>query len=75
MSLAKIYDYRFASTHAYIGERYISSHRYEGIRFPSSKETGAINLMIWIDKIETPSFVEVHDPSGRLWQRIPADKT
>lgn len=46
-------------------------HRYQGIRFPSSKETEAINLMIWTDKIKTPSFVEVHDPTGRLWQRIP----
>jgi RES domain-containing protein len=51
------------------------SGRYQGIRFPSSKETGAINLMIWMDKIKTPSFVEVHDPSGRLWQRVPGDKT
>jgi len=51
------------------------SGRYQAIRFPSSKETGAINLMIWMDKIEPPSFVEVHDPSGRLWQRLPEDNT
>lgn len=43
----------------------------QGIRFPSNQDTAGVNLVIWPRKIKSPCYVEVEDPSGTLWQRIP----
>jgi len=45
--------------------------RLQGILFPSKQDARGINLIVWTRKVRSPSFVEVQDPSGILWQRIP----
>ena len=48
--------------------------RLQGILFPSHQDASETNLIIWTRKVRSPSFVEVEDPSGMLWQRIPSGR-
>jgi len=43
----------------------------QGIRFPSNQDAAGVNLVIWTRKLKSPCYVEVDDPSGTLWQRVP----
>lgn len=47
------------------------SNLFEGLKFNSVHKPGAINLLVWPKKLKPPYFVEVNDPSRRLYQRIP----
>ncbi len=47
------------------------SNLFEAIRFNSVQKAGGTNLMVWTKKLKRPYFVEVNDPSRRLYQRIP----
>jgi RES domain-containing protein len=48
-----------------------STNRFQAIRFKSVQKPGAVNCMIWPKRLTSPAFIEVHDPSHRLYQRIP----
>jgi len=52
-----------------------SLDRFQAIKFPSALRAGTVNLMVWPKKLSHPYFIEVHDPSHRLYQRIPAPST
>ncbi len=58
-----------------LGDAAFHSGLFQAIRYPSSidrdRERKEENLMIWIDKITAPSFVEIQDPTGMFAQRIP----
>ncbi len=43
----------------------------QGIRFPSNQDAAGVNLVIWSRKLKSPCYIEVDDPSGMLWQRVP----
>jgi RES domain-containing protein len=43
----------------------------QAIRFPSNQDATGVNLVIWTRKIKSPCYIEVDDPSGTLWQRVP----
>lgn len=47
------------------------SNLFEGLKFNSVQKPGAVNLLVWPKKLKAPFFVEVNDPSRRLYQRIP----
>lgn len=47
--------------------------RLQGIRFPSSQDASGVNLIIWTRKLKSPCYIEVDDPSGTLWQRVPKE--
>ncbi|MDP3509025.1 MAG: RES family NAD+ phosphorylase [Candidatus Melainabacteria bacterium] len=47
------------------------SNRFDGLKFNSVQKPGAVNLLVWPKKLKPPYFVEVNDPSRRLYQRIP----
>jgi len=51
-----------------------ASHRFQGIRFDSKENPGGKNLIIWTNKVRTPSYVEVYDSSKKLAARIPKAK-
>ena len=46
-------------------------NRFEAIRFQSMQRKGGVNVMVWPKKLRNPYCIEVHDPSHRLYQRIP----
>ena len=47
------------------------SNYFQAIRFPSTIQNEEANLIIWTDKLISPSYVQVNDPSGRFAQRLP----
>ena len=53
-----------------------NSGRIAGIRYGSAKHRGKKNLVVFPDRLEsaTGDFLEVHDPSGHLTQRIGANR-
>ncbi len=60
-----------AYTHKLGGAIY-DSERFEGIRYPSEKVRNpqAYNLAVFPARLKKGSFLELHDPSGTLTQRI-----
>jgi len=54
-----------------LGKAVFNNNRYSAIRFPSTKRAGGNCLVIFIDRLKPPSFVEVYDPDGNLKERIP----
>lgn len=47
------------------------THRFQGMLFNSKEHPEGINLIIWTNKVRSPSYVEVYDPTGKLAARIP----
>jgi RES domain-containing protein len=43
----------------------------QAIRFPSNQDPAGVNLVIWTRKVKSPCYIEVEDPGGTLWQRVP----
>lgn len=52
-----------------LGDVAFNSGKFQAIRFPSARLTGDINLVIWTDRVVSPSFMECTDPNYP--QRIP----
>jgi RES domain-containing protein len=55
-----------------LGRLAYESERIAGIKYASAKRPGGLNLVVFPDRIPAAasSFLEVHDPHGRLAQRI-----
>lgn len=53
-----------------IGALAATGGRIQGIRFRSTKKSG-LCIVIFVDAIISPSFVEVKDPRGKLIERLP----
>lgn len=54
-----------------LAEAVHKTHRFQGMLFNSKEHLEGINLVIWTNKVRSPSYVEVYDPTGRLAARIP----
>jgi RES domain-containing protein len=54
-----------------LAETAYKTHRFQGMLFNSKESPRGINLIIWTNKVRTPSSVEVYDPTGKLAARIP----
>jgi RES domain-containing protein len=54
-----------------LGQATYDSGRYMAIRYPSVRRPGGVCLVIFTERLTSPSFVEVYDPHGHLKARIP----
>jgi hypothetical protein len=47
------------------------SGRFQALRFPSARDSRGHCLVVFPDRVTSPSYVEVFDPYGELVGRIP----
>lgn len=50
-----------------------ASARFQAMRYTSARSLEHANLIIWEERLQLPSFVEVQDKSGTLSARIPPE--
>jgi RES domain-containing protein len=55
------------------GQAVFDSGRYQAIRYPSAKVPDKTCIVIFIERLNPPSFIEIYDPHGNLKERIPRD--
>lgn len=54
-----------------LGKVACESGRYEAIRYPSARLRGHYCVVVFNERVISPSFVEIIDPDGHIYERIP----
>jgi RES domain-containing protein len=54
-----------------LGQMVFESGRFDGIRYPSTRRPRSCCLAIFPDRLQAPAFVEVFDPDGNVYERLP----
>jgi RES domain-containing protein len=54
-----------------LGLAVFTSGRFQAIRYPSARLAGRCCFAIFTDRLAGAAFVEIYDPDGNVYQRIP----
>jgi RES domain-containing protein len=54
-----------------LGQAAFDSGRFQALRYPSRQLSGRRCLAIFPDRLAGGAFVEIHDPDGNVYQRLP----
>jgi RES domain-containing protein len=54
-----------------LGKVIFESGRYEAIRYPSAQLPGHSCMVVFYERVVAPSLIEIVDPEGHIYERIP----